>query len=790
MGIHSTEKWESGQAKTHSWFQSLEMTVAADSLPRLNVLQGQGWHLYVCMSPLVAGSTHRKKDRVAAIRSVYCEADENGEAVREEMRKAVAAGEIPVPHYAIESSPGKFQFIWLVEGFTTTAQQEQMNSSLQVRFKTDPASVDCVRVLRLPGFLNLKPKYGPDFPVSRIVGKKNAPRYHPEDFKIKIVDPVRAADYREPIADEEINKIVNFLADALNEAGVEFGDITNLPSGAVKIHLTECPWGDEHSDNKRGDADLFVNSDGSLGFWCFHSHCAARDWAVFRQELEDRAGHKLQFGESGVIVGEGVSAEEYKKMLEQLGAQPGQIVEQPPVENKTEEVTARPKDETVAENNPVEQPTEPPVEIKVTDNAATDASLDERVPPYDKNLIRGIYETAVELVAGGTSMPVQFPHIIAKTFFGLRAAVQGIDFQDCDAEPRLYTLNIGETGTSKGWSMERSRKLFTNFGKELPGNRGAQDIKIWDGADSGAGLKECFFDPPANAGVLLYLDETIELGQKARADRNPEIVSVLLALSDSTNLARGLKDKDKRKQKTDARLAMVMCVQPDIIPAAFAGIKTGTLGLFNRITPEFSDPVIPRGTPKMEDQKDKVEEFYAKYIGLDFSKMHINQGGFAKARIEDYWNSLPLREQTEVRRKKNIYLDQFMIRLALMVGCKKINPIGETSLQDADDAIANDQRQAIIRRLYLNTQTTDVIGVYLDKLKKITGKQMEKIRHGVAPEVAALTQRDYVKLTNAHRENEEHIFERAWRPFVGMYLMSITKPQAGGPKTVWYVPRP
>ncbi len=533
MWIHSTEQWKPGQFKTGQSINTVEEMIKADSQSALAALQAQGWNLYVNMNPLIAGSFQRKKDRVSEIRSVYCEVDENGSAVREEINKAVAAGEIPKPHVVIESSPGKFQFIWFVEGFSATAQQERMNSSLQVRFGTDPASVDCVRLLRLPGFMNLKPKYAPDFPVSHIVERTDAPRYRPEDFKVKIVDPVRKETDREPIASEEINKIVNFLADALNEACVEFGDIKNLPSGAVQIHLIECPWGDEHSDNKRGDADVFVNSDGSLGFYCFHSHCAARDWAAFREELERLAGHKLKFGESGIrpLIGESVSVEEYKKMLENMPAEGMQV--EPPVAKSESAQPTVPTQTTEteppapAESAPAE-PTETNLNFEqakpatVTSNTPViDLSIQEKVPPYDSRLIRGgIFAEAVDLIAGGTTMPVQFPHLVAKAICGLRWAVEGIQLEGCDAEPRLYALNIGKTGTGKGWSMKRGRELFTKWREDTDSQR-AQKIKIWDGTDSGAGLKDSFFDQPSDAGVLLYIDETMELGQKARADRNP-----------------------------------------------------------------------------------------------------------------------------------------------------------------------------------------------------------------------------------------------------------------------------
>lgn len=831
MLIHSTREWAPGKSETITGFQSLEEVTKPDTLPTMHALQKEGWHIYVCMNPLVDGAQNRKKDRVAAVRSVYVEADGNGVAVREEISKAVAAGEIPAPHTVVESSPGKFQFVWFVDGFTTTAQQEQMNSSLQVRFNTDASAIDCVRVLRLPGFLNLKPKYAPNFPISQIVEENDAPRYHPEDFKIKIVNPAQKEMDRPAIASEEINKILDFVTEAMDAAGVAYGKIKDLPSGALQIHLIECPWGDGHSENKRGDADVFVNSDGSLGFYCFHASCALRDWAAFRQELEFHAGYKLQFGEPGAkaLVGDTVTAEEYKEMLKGLMVDPN-TTSNPEATSATEAVVieangeaaivdggvktethSEPKPIHLAESvpNPVVLPADfvPPVpatlltgtqsdltleassgHITEIDKPTFDLSIEEKVPAYDEKLVRGFYGEAVDLVAGGTSMPVQFPHIIAKTICGLRWAVEGARFEDCDSEPRFYSLIIGEKGTSKGWSAKRCRQLFTNFGREDVQDQKVQRIKIWDGADSGAGLKECFFDEPADAGICLYVDETFELGAKARADRNPEIISTMLSLADSTNVSRGKAGEEGRKRKNDARLSTILCVQPEIIPVVFSGIKAGALGFFDRLTLEFADPRKPGRTPLMEDQREKVEKFYSRFLLL--KKVNIQQGHKAQAYIEDYWQSLPENEQAAVRRKKNLYLDHFLIQAGLMAGCEKPKTAGETHLQDALDAIANDQRQAIIRRLHVTTEVSDNIGFYISKFKKIWEKQGAAIQGGADPVSVALTQREYFKRTNAHRNNEEHIAERAWKPFGQMYLMSITKTQSAGPKATWYVPKP
>jgi hypothetical protein len=835
--IHSKRERQPGKSETQTFIQSLEMATEDDSLAQLNAAQTDGWHIYIGMNPLVPGAEHRTKECIGAIRSVYIEVDYDGDVQREEVRKSVVAGEVPAPHFIIQSSPGKYQFIWLVDGFTTTGQQENMLKSLQTRFKADPQSVDCNRVLRLPGFKNLKTAYGPDFPTSSIVEECRGPRYKPADFHIPMVEFRNYERDKDNISSEEIQKISDFVTAALDEAGAEYGNIWELPSGAVQIHLIECLWGDEHSDGKRGDADIKIEPNGTLGFHCFHSHCGNRDWKVFREELEARAGKKLQFGESGYdkVKIESATEGEYKAMMAEAGwIKSPEVVTTPApalstnqanrhlepsdyalpdymwrdnekyeAERKARMVTS--DTDIVAAFTPAAAPVASNIVITDRDEVRSDSgivltdaddlkldlSVDVQIPPYNENLIRGLYAEAVDLIAGGTTIPVQFPHSIAKTFFGLRLAVQGVALQDCDAETRRYDMYIAASGGSKGWSMARSRKLFTCFGKTETVDQISQRIKIWDGVDSGAGLKEIFFDHPPSAGVLLYIDETADLGHKIRADRNPEIMSTMLTLAEGTTLGRGKSKKEERKQKGDARLAVAMCIQPDAIKTVFAGVQAKTLGLYNRITPEHAYPVAAGKTPRMEDNAKAIEEFYAKYILLDFAGKRINQGGLAERKIEEYWQSLSKEERSQPRRLKNLRLNHFLIQAGQMAVLKDGVPnVGETSLQDALDAIEDDIRQNTIRQAYLTGEASDNVGLYLEKIKTIVEKQTAALRQGALPDKVALTERQFCTNTHAWRVNEVHVFERAWKSFAHLYLTEKETTNTRGPKTKRYLPKP
>jgi hypothetical protein len=158
---------------------------AANELSELQTTKNQD--VYLCMNPLIPGSTRRLKTNIATIRNAYIEIDYNGDNQLAEVRKAAAAGEVPKPHYVLKSSPGKYQIVWKVENLTH-GEQEALNRALVARFKADDAATDCSRILRLPGFVNLK---YPERPVVEISERNDAPRHHLTDFKLTI-KPVEA----------------------------------------------------------------------------------------------------------------------------------------------------------------------------------------------------------------------------------------------------------------------------------------------------------------------------------------------------------------------------------------------------------------------------------------------------------------------------------------------------------------------------------------------------------------------------------------------------------------------
>lgn len=290
--LHKTKTFANGLPLMVNKFVQMSKVIAPAGIKRLTKLNHEN-NIFCSMAVFTPGTSKRVKDNIANVDRVFIEADENGEAVLAAVRASVAAKEIPPPTIVVESSPAKFQFIWATENFDV-ATQVAMNRTLQQKFGTDPASTDATRVLRVPGFRNLKKKYGPVKPVARIVEhNKYFLRHEPSDFAIGMtVKPDTAVHAK--AEDAEVQQAIDLLLTALDAAHVPHGKVEPW-SDAFKILPQECPWADAHTNGMRGDAVVGVQPSAKYFFKCLHGHCADKTWKEFRAYLEQRAGRKLKF---------------------------------------------------------------------------------------------------------------------------------------------------------------------------------------------------------------------------------------------------------------------------------------------------------------------------------------------------------------------------------------------------------------------------------------------------------------------------------------------------------------
>ena len=143
----------------------------------------EGFDIYIGMNTLKPGSYSRTKQDIEAIRHLYADLDYDGP-------QALAAIEnselVPKPNFVLDTSPGKYQVVWQVEGIKPE-EAENFQQAIAYEFGADPAATDSARVLRLPGFANKK--YDEEFPVTARL--QTTQMYHAWDFKLR-TPPVEA----------------------------------------------------------------------------------------------------------------------------------------------------------------------------------------------------------------------------------------------------------------------------------------------------------------------------------------------------------------------------------------------------------------------------------------------------------------------------------------------------------------------------------------------------------------------------------------------------------------------
>ena len=140
-----------------------------------------GADVFIGMNPMKDRIPSRTKENVREIRHVYLDLDEDAGASLQALR---TSGDAPSPNFVLDTSPGKHQVVWRVEGLDQE-QAETLLRSLAAQFGGDPAATDVSRVLRLPGFTNRK--YNEQFVVR--VHHETVQVYHLGDFGVQEDSP-------------------------------------------------------------------------------------------------------------------------------------------------------------------------------------------------------------------------------------------------------------------------------------------------------------------------------------------------------------------------------------------------------------------------------------------------------------------------------------------------------------------------------------------------------------------------------------------------------------------------
>jgi len=417
--------------------------------------------------------------------------------------------------------------------------------------------------------------------------------------------------------------------------------------------------------------------------------------------------------------------------------------------------------------------TTPVAPLTVSENVGPMVEEDP-IPPFDPSVVNGIYKRFVEVATQGTTLAPQFVYAIAKTIVGAKMAGK-VRFEKLDVEPRYYTALIGETGSGKGTAWRRVFEILNCEGQI--GN--VAGIKIVNSADSGAGIRDAFFEHPEDAPLLIYIDEVESFGNKAAATRNPAILDTLIELADSTQISRvkaAAKNQKANKTKNDARLCTVVCGQEgSVYMKAFAGRTK--LGLWDRLYPEYGVAVEAGDLPHIETAD--AYKLLAELNALNYSGT-MTMAADAKGRLEAFWNGQKTEVRKKVRWKKHLTLDVFMS--AFGRGAKV------AELEDVVIAIKLFTRQLVIRQTHFTEEVPDRTGYYLSLFKNITAKMERQLAAGVHPDLVAKSCRDFETETNAFRNNEGHLFDRAWAAYAPKRLKKHPITRANGQTYLKYLP--
>src|SRR5882672_10268043 len=140
-----------------------------------------GADIFIGMNPVKEGARNRTKEQIREVRHTYLDLDEDAGTSLQAIR---TSGDIPPPNFVLDTSPGKHQVVWRVEGLDTN-QAETLLRALASQYGGDPAATDISRLLRLPGFTNRK--YNETF-VVRAHHETDA-LYHLQDFRVQEDSP-------------------------------------------------------------------------------------------------------------------------------------------------------------------------------------------------------------------------------------------------------------------------------------------------------------------------------------------------------------------------------------------------------------------------------------------------------------------------------------------------------------------------------------------------------------------------------------------------------------------------
>lgn len=112
----------------------------------------QGHEIFLSINALRPNASGRSKAHIGKIRHIFLDLDKDAPA---SLERICESQRLPRPNTIINTSPNRVQLLWRVEKFQPE-QAETLQRGLAREWGGDIAATDCARVMRLPGFENLK----------------------------------------------------------------------------------------------------------------------------------------------------------------------------------------------------------------------------------------------------------------------------------------------------------------------------------------------------------------------------------------------------------------------------------------------------------------------------------------------------------------------------------------------------------------------------------------------------------------------------------------------------------
>jgi AAA domain/RepB DNA-primase from phage plasmid len=256
VGIQHNE--DKSKEKIENEFVSYEKATTREYFHELQ-RSNAGASIYLAMNTfpatLIGHKTGRTQENVVHVRAVQADVDFNGGATLDAIK---SSDQVPPPSIIVESSPGKFQGIWLVDDISKVDAKPLMQA-IAATFNTDSAVAEVARVMRVPGFVNRK---YPTAPVARTVSQSNA-RYTRAAFRVSMPEPKKIELRPENWVNDVVVTHGNAYNDLLSLAGyyVRQKNI-NDPEMLYKLLAGHC----EHAVDRDGKTPWQPNMDQVKGY--------------------------------------------------------------------------------------------------------------------------------------------------------------------------------------------------------------------------------------------------------------------------------------------------------------------------------------------------------------------------------------------------------------------------------------------------------------------------------------------------------------------------------------------